>query len=200
MKQDNRKQELIDATLHIVADKGLESFAMKKVTQCAGTSEALVYKYFETKENLLYICYESVNQQIADFFDEVVISEMYDMKELEKFSRDLWLSYFRFLVENDYRTLYYFEYRSSQYIRKAREEHRGEAHPVNQGFMSVMTEVFRKANLNLVEDGNVFWNYILDTTGVFAKRCIRKELPRTDKCYNDIWKLLWGGMSNALER
>ena len=54
-EEKNRKYDLIDATMRVVAENGLPAFSMKKVTNLAGVSEALIYKHFETKEKLLYL-------------------------------------------------------------------------------------------------------------------------------------------------
>ena len=39
------------------------------------------------------------------------------------------------------------------------------------------------------------WIYIIDVTGVFAKRVIRGELPDTEESYENIWRLISKGVS-----
>ena len=94
---------------------------MKKVTNLAGVSEALIYKHFETKEKLLYLCFETVHRQIAALFDKMEIPPLQAPQEIYEAVRAMWMTYFSFLVQNSYRTIYYFEYRDSRYIRQIME-------------------------------------------------------------------------------
>ena len=104
--------------MRVVAENGLPAFSMKKVTNLAGVSEALIYKHFETKEKLLYLCFETVHRQIAALFDKMEIPPLQAPQEIYEAVRAMWMTYFSFLVQNSYRTIYYFEYRDSRYIRQ----------------------------------------------------------------------------------
>lgn len=54
MEASERKRKIMDATMRIVAEKGLESFAVLQAAKLAHVNEALVYRDFGTKENLLF--------------------------------------------------------------------------------------------------------------------------------------------------
>ena len=43
-----------------------------------------------------------------------------------------------------------------------------------------------------------FWMYMLDLSGVFAKKVIRGELKKNKDTYEMIWRLLWNGVSFPL--
>ena len=42
------------------------------------------------------------------------------------------------------------------------------------------------------------WTYVLDTTGIFAKRVIRGELPADRASYEETWKLIAGGLLSVV--
>lgn len=47
-----RRQELIDAALHLFAEKGYDGASIRGIAHRAGVTEALVYYYFRSKEHL----------------------------------------------------------------------------------------------------------------------------------------------------
>lgn len=52
------KDEIVDATIGLIAEMGLGEFSMKMVTDKIGCSEALMYKEYKTKEGLLQACFD----------------------------------------------------------------------------------------------------------------------------------------------
>lgn len=193
-----RREDFLDITMQLVAEKGFGGFSMKQVTKKMGVSEALIYKYFETKENLLYACFESMHMRVAALFKGYALPSLGSPAALYAAVRGIWMTYFDFLVKNTYKTVYYFDYRDSPYI-KSILEHDDEArstyfkdfgalmHQIN--FLSHFTDRMSEAHL---------WTYVLDTTGIFAKRVIRGELPKTEESYEATWTLISGGILSVL--
>jgi AcrR family transcriptional regulator len=48
-----RRLEIIDAALKVFAEKGFSNTTIKNISEAAGTSEGLMYHYFQSKEELL---------------------------------------------------------------------------------------------------------------------------------------------------
>ncbi len=189
-----RKEEFLDATMRVVAENGLDNFSMKKVTNRIGVSEALIYKYFSSKENLLYTCFESVHKRIAALYNGVKIPAISTAEEIYNFSRALWTTYFTFLVDNGYKTIYYFDYRDSPHIRKITERDDEAKHTYFKDFAVLLHALADRFPLKQEIDSPFLWTYILDTSGVFAKRVIRGELPSNEETFERIWQLLSGGI------
>ncbi len=184
--------------MKLVAEKGLGGFSMKQVTRRMGVSEALVYKYFETKERLLYACFESVHMRIAALFRNFDLPVLGSMREFYDVVRRLWFTYFDFLVKGDYQTVYYFDYRDSPYIRDV-ERHDDEARVTYfKDFALIMHALNERVRFTEKVGGAHLWTYVLDTSGIFAKRVIRGELPATEESYEAIWKLIFGGIGAIL--
>ena len=49
----NKKQEILDASLILFTEQGARATSTKSIAKQAGVSEALIFKYFGTKDNLL---------------------------------------------------------------------------------------------------------------------------------------------------
>lgn len=196
---ENKREALIAATIDIVAESGLNNLAMRQITKRAGTSEALVYKYFDTKENLLYCCFESVHTKIAALFDNMTIPlNAKSQEELYTAVRLYWMVYFKYLVSGGNATIFYFTYRDSSYIRKIHEHDEARKIGYFKSFADFFKAVDEKAHIYDKVGSEYLWTYILDTSGIFAKRIIRGELPNTPEGFEDIWKLVSGGIMGLL--
>ena len=67
MKKSTKKELLLDCTMKAVAEKGLMNVSMQMITKMANTAEGLIYKHYQTKENLLLQCYLHVYEDILNF-------------------------------------------------------------------------------------------------------------------------------------
>jgi TetR/AcrR family transcriptional regulator len=52
MSGNERRQQLIDAALHLFATNGFRGTTTKAIAQAAGVSEGIIFRYFPTKEDL----------------------------------------------------------------------------------------------------------------------------------------------------
>ena len=192
MEASERKRKIMDATMRIVAEKGLESFAVLQAAKLAHVNEALVYRDFGTKENLLFECYNLVANEVAGLYDdapELVLAD--DEKMFEQF-HEMWIDYFTFLIKNDYKTLYYQSYRDSEHIKTYVQK---EAEGKTADFTG-LTRVVEPVIMSM----HYIWTYLMDISAVFAKRIIRKELPDTKESYEFIWNLMASGLSAYIKK
>ncbi len=56
-----RKDRIMDAALHIFAEKGFQNATITEISKEAGVSEATIYEYFGTKEDLLFAIPEKIS-------------------------------------------------------------------------------------------------------------------------------------------
>lgn len=199
MEKLSRKYEFLDVTMRIVSESGLDNFSMKKVTDRIGVSEALIYKYYPTKEILLYSCFESVHKRIAALYNGVQMPVMTSSAEIYAFFRNLWMTYFTFLVNSGYKTIYYFDYRDSPHIRQIMERDDEVAKTYFKDFTGLIHALAKHFTLRQKESSPLLWTYILDTSGIFAKRVIRGELPSDAESFEQIWQLLSGGILGLIQ-
>ena len=195
----NRKEELIKATMQIVAENGLTDFTMKKVTERIGVSEALIYKHFESKDKLLFICFESVHKQIAALFAESKIPDIYSLKDLYATVYTLWMKYFTFLVHNSYRTIFYFEYRQSKYIKSIMKRDVEMQKLYFNQFIRIFNVFNERFHVLAKTSADHLWTFILDVSGIFAKRIIQGVLPNTSESYENVWRLISTGMLGLIQ-
>ena len=70
MARRNKQEELMNTTYVVVAENGIDTFSMKTVTTRLGVSEGLIYKYFDTREGLLFKSFVSFQKEIVEFLRE----------------------------------------------------------------------------------------------------------------------------------
>ncbi len=192
MRKEERMEKLIDATMQIIAEKGLNGFSMIQVSKKAGINEGLMYRDFGTKNNLLFSCYDTFNHEIGQLFTNI---EFHSRKiPIHDQIHILWKLYFDFLVKSTYKTIFYLEYRDSQYINTILEKKK---EIIERDFNrhAIYTDRLRQICPELTEDMEKYIRtYSLDCTGIFAKRVIRGELPNTEESADIVWSFMKKGI------
>jgi AcrR family transcriptional regulator len=61
LQAQKRRNQLIDTTLALFAEKGVESTTIKDIAERAGVAQGLVYHYFDSKDALFYAIIERHN-------------------------------------------------------------------------------------------------------------------------------------------
>ncbi len=195
----NKKEELISATMEIVAENGFTDFSMKKITQRVGCSEALIYRHFSTKEQLLYICFDRVQNMIGDEMSTLTLPEEMTFDSISGFVTEAWLRYFRFLTAHGNETMFYFAYRDSRYIETVHEHDKKLGMMYFGNFTKVMFDLNDRYGYmdNIPRD--IFWTYLIDASGIFAKRVIRGEIPDNEESHRMIFRLLFTGIAGIMD-
>ena len=195
MANITKKDLLLDCTMRAVAEYGLMSVSMQMITKMANTSKGLIYKHYGTKEDLLLQCYLSIYEEIRDCLDDLLDEpyEIDDKDEMFAFLRKIWSRFFNYLSSNKYKTLYFYEYRNSSYIKTAAMS--GKIDPKN--FFVKLVDIFyafdEKFEILHKIDIKWFFYYVTDISVVFAIRLINEETECDEKMLDNIWNLVWGG-------
>lgn len=194
MVKPTNKELILDAAIQLIAENGLISFSMRQVTKKIGICDSLIYRHYETKDNLLLQCYLRIDEKINALLKDEKFVVIRSEKELQEYIHHLWLRYFWFLIEHEEETLFYFEYRDSKFYKTAREN--GDIKL--PAYLRLFSNALRKVSGVPAEkhsDYEFLWPSFLDITGVFAKKVIRGEIPNDSENDEMIWKVLWSGLS-----
>lgn len=200
-KKSEKKELLLDCTMRAVAENGLLAVSMQMVTKMASTAEGLIYKHFQTKENLLLECYLSLYREIREKIESGIAQgkKARSKEEMFSFLREIWKKYFYYLVSNPYKAKYFYEYRNSAYMKSAAEA--GKIDPKNFFFKTVelFTLFDEKFKLFGKIDMKWFFYYVADLSIVFAIRVINEGKECDEKMIEHIWNLVWGGESYLVD-
>uniref|UniRef100_UPI0025860C4E TetR/AcrR family transcriptional regulator n=1 Tax=uncultured Sharpea sp. TaxID=1112738 RepID=UPI0025860C4E len=176
------------------AKNGLASFSMRQITDECGINESLMYRYFETRENLLKKCYEELYHKIIAVHKEVDIEKLQNGEIIEAFYK-MYIEMIDLLISEDYRTLFYYEY--CEYLNIKTEHDVFEKNTVLKDIMNELKVVVPSTITD--EEGRILIYYLIDMTSCFAKRIIRKNLPNNDETKEYIWRILQAGITNLMK-
>lgn len=189
MDSKERKEKMINATTELVAQKGLESFSVAQAALNAHINEALVYRDFGTKENLMNLCFIHVNEAIINAFkNEQQLMDLSIDSVMER-THQHWKRLLCFLVENKNITLFYQQYRDSSYKMNQQSRKTVHQYDVKTKFEQIFLPFIKdQKDIEYVSD------FVVDGMVMFAKKMITGEIPNTEITYDRIWQLTLGGM------
>jgi len=96
VKTKSRKDRIMDAALRIFAEKTFQEATISEISKESGVSEATIYEYFGTKEDLLFAIPEKISN---DTFEESKLVLPF-IKDVEGRIRAIILSYIRLYQNN----------------------------------------------------------------------------------------------------
>jgi Transcriptional regulator len=189
MDAAERKNKMMDAAMKMVAEKGLDSFSVAQAAAAANINEALVYRDFGTKENLLNECYMSVNKQILDLYKNEYMPAGCSNEDLFEEMCDHWHLFFECLINSGYKTLFLQQYRDSTYKMDPVMQQKAGQNDVKIVFKNIFLAYAKNK-----EDIDYISTYLIDGSILFAKRIICKEVQNDEEIYQKVWRLLGGGL------
>jgi AcrR family transcriptional regulator len=92
----SRKARIMDVALRIFAEKGFQNATISEISREAGCSEATIYEYFGTKEDLLFAIPEKISRESIQETDRALTY----IKGAEGRMRALLLAYVRLYQSN----------------------------------------------------------------------------------------------------
>ncbi len=92
----SRKDRVMDVALRIFAEKGFQNATISEISRAAGCSEATIYEYFGTKEDLLFAIPEKISRESIQETDRALTY----IKGAEGRMRALLLAYVRLYQSN----------------------------------------------------------------------------------------------------
>ena len=183
MKQDDLRQALIDGTIHVIAQNGLDKATTKAISNATGINEVYIYRLFENKEKLFEKAFEHLDKQLLDkcllHIDVMYMGEM----DYETRCRIYFLAIWRFLVGNKDEILMYVRYYYSPYFKK----HSAEMH--KQRFIPLVNK-FKDA---FKDEADVWMilNHILNVMLDFAVMVHNDEMPKKDNYTEHVFRVIY---------
>jgi len=83
-----RQQEIIDVSVSLIADKGIQSLTIKNISQTIGISEPAIYRHFKNKFEILMTLLDSFEVIAADVLNSEDIKSLKPLDKIEFFLMD----------------------------------------------------------------------------------------------------------------
>lgn len=186
MKNLNYREILINSTISVIADEGLDKTTTKTIVNGTGVNEAYIYRFFDGKEDLLSKTFAFLDEELVrNIMDRI---DAIDMKELnyEMRCRLIFDSLWRFLLGNKDKCLAYVRYYYSPYYQKySAKEHQERYKPLVSKIGKVI-----KAEANTWMLLKHVLNVLLD----FAVRVYEGEVSDSEDTTTHVFLLVYNSL------
>lgn len=119
------KQELKDklqrSAFHLVATEGIERLSTRRLSAGCGLSDPYIYQCYSDIPDLLSEAFLRVDREVADLMRTVIVAQLQNASQpmkLGEICRVLWDAYWKYLMNDSDRTVFYWRYYQSGYYSK----------------------------------------------------------------------------------
>lgn len=188
---------MLDAAIQSYAEYGEQGLTTKNLARAAGCSEALIYRHFKSKDDLLRACYIRLHAKAVAAIPPVEIPENATLNDAVEISRAYWLNFFRFFVDAGIESLFYYWFRMSDAFTDLLNEGSEDIKEAySKSFFNMFEKLRVKYNLDISADH--YRTYIVFFTGTFVDQVVRGKVPNTEESFEFIANLLFGGLITTL--
>lgn len=186
MKNINMREMLIDRTISVIADLGLDKTTTKAIVSSTDINEAYIYRFFESKEDLLSKAFEKLDNELFSVVMNGTQIMYQSGIEYEMRSRLFFAKVWRFLLCNREKCLSFIRYYYSPYFKKYSSlEHQKRYEPLVEKFK----EAFRaEANTWML------LNHILNVMLDFAVKVYNDDIPDNDDTSEHVFLLVYNSI------
>lgn len=193
---DSTKPRIISATMKAVREYGLEGVRIQNVSDMAGISPGALYRYFDSKDQLIVECFTYVDKQAAEIFEQLKLNPITMFTNPVSAVKSLWLPYFRFWVAHPDETVFYHRFRDSTFFPKYDEKR-------DTSYFSAFADLVHtfKAMFPCLKRINqdLLWLHILTCTVLYAKYIVEGVIPNNQETEDTVFQLLCTGLSGYLK-
>ena len=193
---NDTKMRIVLATMKAVRQYGLEGVRIQNVSELAGISPGALYRYFESKDQMIVECFTYVDKQAAAIFDHLKFNPLTMLSNPMGAVKSLWLPYFRFWVSHPDETIFYHRFRDSAFFPKY-DKTRDLTY--FNTFIQ-MVRLFKRAFPALDKiNQDLLWLHVLTSTVMYAKYVVEGILPNNQETEDTVFQLLTTGLSGYLK-
>ncbi len=193
---DDTRTRIIFAAMKAVRQYGLEGMRIQNVSDLAGVSPGALYRYFESKDQLILESFQYVDKQAAAIFEHLKFNPLLMVTDPMGAVKSLWLPYFRFWVSHPDETVFYHRFRDSAFFPKYDKSRDISYFGTFIGMVQLFKKVFPALD-RMNQD--LLWLHVLTSTVMYAKYVVEGILPDNQETEDTIFQLLTTGLSGYLK-
>lgn len=193
---DDTRTRILSAAMKAVRQYGLEGVRIQNISELAGLSPGALYRYFDSKDQLMLECFTYVDKQAAAIFNSISFDPLSLCADPMGAVKQLWLPYFRFWTAHPDETVFYHRFRDSTFFPaydRVRDASYFKAFvEMVRAFMTTFPDLRRL-------DQNLLWLHVLTVTVLYAKYVVEGVLPNDEQTEETVFRLLTTGLSGYLK-
>ena len=192
MAPQNVREILIERTISVIANEGLDKTTTKAITLDTGINESYIYRNFVNKEDLLSKVFDTLDREFVDKVMQHVLIMRVPRLGYEQRCRILFGAVWRFILGNREKCLTFIRYYYSPYFMKfsyARHKKR---------YASLVREL---SNV-FAEDANVWMilGHILNVMLDFAAKVFMGAVENNDNTTEHVFRMVYCSIQPYLRK
>ncbi|MBQ8743203.1 MAG: TetR/AcrR family transcriptional regulator [Clostridia bacterium] len=186
MKHYDVQSRLIDRTIIVIAENGLDKTTTKAIVKGTDINEAYIYRYFSDKEDLLSHVFDTLDEElVAKVMQHLPVMYMREL-EYELRCRVFFEAVWKFLLGNKEKCLAFVRYYYSPYFTKySAESHKRRYVPVVEKFK----EAFKDE-----ADVWMILNHILNVMLDFAVKAHNGQMSEEDHYVEHVFLVIYASV------
>jgi AcrR family transcriptional regulator len=168
----DKRTAILDATLNLISENGFHGTPMSKVADQAGVGAGTIYRYFDSKEDLINELFLELKGNIA----QAMLVGFTPEESTEEIFRKAWLNTFNYCIQYPQEMLFLEQYYNSPYLTPETEAATLE---YLAPFISVFQSAVEKGEIKNVPFEMVTM-FVHDVTVATAKRHLSGVLVMDD--------------------
>ncbi len=183
MKQDELRRKLIDGTIQVIAQHGLDKATTKQISLVTNINEVYIYRCFKDKEDMFARAFDVLDNELADRITQnAPVIYMQDL-DYETRCRMMFTALWQFLISNRDRCLAYVQYYYSPYFsRHSAIEHKERFAPLVNEF---------KVAFRDEADVWMILNHILNVMLAFSVMVHTNQMSKDDDYAEHVFRVVY---------
>ena len=177
------REKLIERTISVIANEGLDKTTTKAITTGTGINEAYIYRHFSDKTDLLSKTFDKLDDElVAKVAQHLPVMYMQEL-EYELRCRVFFEAVWKFILGSQEKCLAFIRYYYSPYFTKySVESHRKRYVPIVEKFKDAFKD---EADVWMI------LNHILNVMLDFAVKVYNGEMPDSDNYSEHVFLVIY---------
>ena len=177
------REKLIERTISVIANEGLDKTTTKAITTGTGINEAYIYRHFSDKKDLLSKAFDKLDEElVAKVMQHLPVMYMQEL-EYELRCRVFFEAVWKFLLGNKEKCLAFVQYYYSLYFTKySAESHKRRYIPIVEKFKDAFKD---EADVWMI------LNHILNVMLDFAVKVHNGQMPSEDNYSEHVFLVIY---------
>ena len=183
MKHYDVQNRLIDRTITVIAENGLDKTTTKAIVKGTDINEAYIYRFFKDKEDLLFHVFEKLDDElVSKALQHVEVMYMPEL-EYELRCRVFFTAIWKFMLGNKEKCLAFVRYYYSPYFQKySYETHKQRYAPLVSKFQDAFKDE---------ADTWMILNHVLNVILDFAVKVHYNRMPNEDDYSEHVFRVIY---------
>lgn len=193
---EDTRTRIVRSAMKAVRQYGLEGVRIQNISDLAELTPGALYRYFNSKDDLMKACFFHVDRQVAALYDHFELDPILLVSDPAAAVKKLWLPYYRFWIAHPDETVFYHRFMDSAKFPEFNKRRDISYFAAFDGMVSRFLRML--PGLNRLNH-HLLWLQVLTGTVVHAKYVVEGVLPNTAETEEEIFQLMMFGLSAYLK-